>query len=490
MRKETGASRLIRTVSIILPLFLLCAVSCRDLSPTDLPGSYGDSSAPGSSGGSGDGYSYGSSLEESSEEVSSEEPDSESSSSLELSGVSSEAEPTPDIRLYRYVTDTSANLRTEASSGSDIIKKLVYGTKLRYLSTEGSWTRVVTLDEECGYVFTALLSMNEPEPEDPAQTDPRTLQKWPEEYTVSGFYDAMTESYAGKSTGPGYLPLKGITVILDPGHGGRDGGAVYTSGSGKMVTEKKINLDIALIVAAELENMGADVVLTRSTDIYLGLYARAAIINMTVLRKHREILSAQGLDTVYTDSLIASMQSVIDQNSDSESGSSRGIMKGLGACPDLRTLFDISAEHKDIIVVSLHCNSVAGASYVNGLEVYYGTNDKIYSVENKLLPNELKTNPLNPSYQMYDDASRRRFASVLRDLLESETEFELRGNQGLYQANFCVLREANLVSALVEMGYLSNSGDRAFLTDPAGQKRISYAIASGIYRYFCVPDEG
>ncbi|MHB8963735.1 MAG: N-acetylmuramoyl-L-alanine amidase family protein, partial [Saccharofermentanales bacterium] len=67
-----------------------------------------------------------------------------------------------------------------------------------------------------------------------------------------------------------------------------------------------------------------------------------------------------------------------------------------------------------------------------------------------------------------------------------ETEFELRGNQGIYQANFCMLRENNLASILIEMGYLSNSGDRAFLTDPAGQMRISYAVAYGIYEYFCV----
>ncbi|MHB8963975.1 MAG: N-acetylmuramoyl-L-alanine amidase, partial [Saccharofermentanales bacterium] len=339
------------------------------------------------------------------------------------SGISiSEAEPTLDPNLFRYIADDSANLRSEPSSQSKIIKQLVYGTRLRYVSESGAWTQVITLDEEHGYIFSDLLSEYEPDPLDNPVIEDRKLVKWPSEFSVSGFYDAMMETYKGRFTGEGYMPLKGVTVILDPGHGGRDSGAVYTSSSGKSVLEKKINYEIALKTAADLEMMGAEVVLTRDGDQFLGLYARSAIVNLTVLNRHRQILVDSGSDTTETDRLIASMQSVINQNSDSESGTSRGMMKGLGACEDLRTVFDISAEHKDIIVVSLHCNSVAGASYVNGLEVYYGTNAKIFSTETKLLPNELKTNPLNPSYQAYDDAARLRLASVIRDNLKRETE--------------------------------------------------------------------
>lgn len=60
--------------------------------------------------------------------------------------------------------------------------------------------------------------------------------------------------------------LTGLTVALDPGHGGYDGGArAHDSG----IWEKEINLQIALAVEKELLARGAQVVLTRREDICL-----------------------------------------------------------------------------------------------------------------------------------------------------------------------------------------------------------------------------
>lgn len=53
------------------------------------------------------------------------------------------------------------------------------------------------------------------------------------------------------------------TVILDPGHGGIDGGCVAVNG----VSEKGINLSIALYTRDILASMGYEVVLTRETDV-------------------------------------------------------------------------------------------------------------------------------------------------------------------------------------------------------------------------------
>ena len=54
------------------------------------------------------------------------------------------------------------------------------------------------------------------------------------------------------------------TVIIDPGHGGMDPGAVY-----KGRQEKDDNLRLALAVGEILKNNGIDVSYTRTTDIYL-----------------------------------------------------------------------------------------------------------------------------------------------------------------------------------------------------------------------------
>ncbi len=58
---------------------------------------------------------------------------------------------------------------------------------------------------------------------------------------------------------------KAVTVVIDPGHGGRDGGAVGVNG----VQEKELNLDLGKKLAAALESRGIAVVMTRTEDIML-----------------------------------------------------------------------------------------------------------------------------------------------------------------------------------------------------------------------------
>ncbi|MFC6202541.1 N-acetylmuramoyl-L-alanine amidase [Lactiplantibacillus nangangensis] len=65
------------------------------------------------------------------------------------------------------------------------------------------------------------------------------------------------------------------TIVIDPGHGGSDSGAL--SSKGKM--EKTYTLRVANAVAKRLRAAGAHVVLTRDSDKYVGLSARPAIAN-------------------------------------------------------------------------------------------------------------------------------------------------------------------------------------------------------------------
>lgn len=79
--------------------------------------------------------------------------------------------------------------------------------------------------------------------------------------------------------------LKNKTIYIDPGHGGRDPGAIY-----KELRESDINLQISKYLKEELENNGAQVYLTRIGDYDLSennarnhkkndLTARARLIN-------------------------------------------------------------------------------------------------------------------------------------------------------------------------------------------------------------------
>jgi N-acetylmuramoyl-L-alanine amidase len=70
-------------------------------------------------------------------------------------------------------------------------------------------------------------------------------------------------------------PLSGKVIILDPGHGGADAGAISPGG----LREKELNLVVAVRLKEKLEALGAEVLLTREDDRYLWLYDRVAIAN-------------------------------------------------------------------------------------------------------------------------------------------------------------------------------------------------------------------
>ena len=78
-----------------------------------------------------------------------------------------------------------------------------------------------------------------------------------------------------KSLAPGDKPLTGITILVDPGHGGEHSGAIGPLGSD--LPEKYIVLSKSLKIAEHLEDMGATVHLTRDTDVDISLQERVNI---------------------------------------------------------------------------------------------------------------------------------------------------------------------------------------------------------------------
>lgn len=123
-----------------------------------------------------------------------------------------------------------------------------------------------------------------------------------------------------------------ITVVLDAGHGGEDGGC-----EGYGLIEKDLNLDITLRVALLLREQGVNVVLTRDTDILL-----------------------------------------YDKNSDYE---------GKKKYQDVRRRLEIAQSQENPVLVSIHMNSFSQSKY-SGLQVWYSKND----VHSKILANLIQSN--------------------------------------------------------------------------------------------------
>lgn len=103
----------------------------------------------------------------------------------------------------------------------------------------------------------------------------KTEQQWGYNLRYEGTTLVLTLNHPPKTSSNSQLPLEGIKILLDPGHGGTEQGAKGATG----YPEKEINLKISQLLETELTKLGATVYLTRETDIDLGLKERVDIIN-------------------------------------------------------------------------------------------------------------------------------------------------------------------------------------------------------------------
>lgn len=102
-------------------------------------------------------------------------------------------------------------------------------------------------------------------------------------------------SFQKISAASAVLSQKG-TVLIDPGHGGEDGGAVGIGG----VMEKDINLPVSLLLRDLFMNNGYRVIMTRDTDCDLGNKDLTTVRERkrSDIKKRVEIINSSGADLV------------------------------------------------------------------------------------------------------------------------------------------------------------------------------------------------
>jgi len=108
-------------------------------------------------------------------------------------------------------------------------------------------------------------------------------------------------------------PLHGQTIVLDPGHGGLDSGAV-----GGGYKEKDINLSVGLKLRDLLQSHGAKVIMTRDTDTFIELTERAKVSNdakadafVSLHVNSAESSAAWGIETYYYEQLTPNLPPAI-----------------------------------------------------------------------------------------------------------------------------------------------------------------------------------
>ncbi|TAN62730.1 N-acetylmuramoyl-L-alanine amidase [bacterium] len=97
---------------------------------------------------------------------------------------------------------------------------------------------------------------------------------------VTGKQTAIQKSAEVKATQAqpppkAHTPKKAIRIVIDPGHGGKDPGAIGKSG----LREKNVTLKITKLLKESLTKNGLNVTMTRDTDVFIPLEERTAIAN-------------------------------------------------------------------------------------------------------------------------------------------------------------------------------------------------------------------
>ncbi|WP_353160781.1 N-acetylmuramoyl-L-alanine amidase [Myroides odoratus] len=224
---------------------------------------------------------------------------------------------------------------------------------------------------------------------------------------------------------------KKFKVVLDPGHGGKDSGTNHLSN-----VEKDIVLAVALETGKILEkNKDIEVIYTRDKDVFVEVKQRSVIAN--------------------------------------DKGGN--------------------------VFVSIHCNGVDGnaaygtETYVMGLSKNKSNLD-VAKKENSVIMME---DDYKTKYAGFDPKAPESIIGLtliqedyvhqsidLASRVQDGFTYDLkRKNRGVKQGPFWVLHGAFMPSILIELGFVSNKDEGAYLTSKKGQKELAESIAKGIIEY-------
>ena len=215
-------------------------------------------------------------------------------------------------------------------------------------------------------------------------------------------------------------------IIIDPGHGGKDSGAIGShTVNGKSF--KSVEKDITLSVSKNLHSLlaaaypGKKVLLTRSSDVYLTLEERVNTANAVSLR-----------------------------------------------------------ENEAIIYISVHANASLNKT-ARGYELWYLTPEyRRTLIDREKYSDSAEVIPILNA--MLEEEFTRESTRMARFILNRFTGTLGPGipSRGLKAENWYVVRNANMPSVLVELGFVTNPDDALLMSDPAYLKKLSEALYKGI----------
>lgn len=208
------------------------------------------------------------------------------------------------------------------------------------------------------------------------------------------------------------------TIIIDPGHGGKYGGTVGFSGNSTGYYEKHANLEVSNRLKSELEKLGFQVKMTRTTDV-----------SFNTLSSNHDLISRMKI-----------VNNMAIGNNDNS------------------------------VLVSVHHNSTSSPTF-GGYETYYFNNN--YADSNY---------PPDPMQAHYSPESERLANLTHKSVISSG----VREGRGIVPYSLYVVRNAQMPSVLVEVGYMSNPTEERMIKTAEFQQKVAASIAKGVNTFFNV----
>ena len=226
---------------------------------------------------------------------------------------------------------------------------------------------------------------------------------------------------------------KPFTLVIDPGHGGVDPGAL-----GKIVKEKDVNLSVSKLFADMVKEKYPEVkiIFTRTTDVQIPLVQRANIANEA------------------NADLFISIHSNASKN------------RSANGCETFTLGAGSSVEAK---AAAMYENEVI-LSEDNFEEIYKGFDPR--SSESYII------------FELMRGQDMERSAELAQLVQNGMVNNGKLLNRGVSSAGFLVLHRTVMPKILVELGFISNREEEKFLASKEGQKKLAKGIFDGFSRYY------
>ena len=241
-------------------------------------------------------------------------------------------------------------------------------------------------------------------------------------YVSKKFLDDSEEFFNQKSE----LPFKVGAILIDAGHGGKDPGALKTykiNGKNVTIQEKDITLKVAKMLAERLKAAypGKQIILTRNKDVFLSLGERTDIANSVK-----------------------------------------------------------AGENEAVLFISVHVNSSLNKTS-SGYEVWYLSpgyrrnvldksavdgDENLFPILNSMLEEEYTTESI-------------MIAKFIMDGLQAQIGKESTA-RGIKAEEWFVVKNSNMPSVLIELGFVSNEKEAMLLNDERYLKKATLGIYNGI----------